>query len=198
MAQPDRHRRSGSTFGSLGIVDTEHDTVAGEISLANFPKQFELEKNGNRIFVNVPEANHVAVVDREKRTVIETWPVKEAKENVPMGFDETHHRLLIGCATGKLVVMDSASGKSVASLDISEDCDSVYYDAKRKLIYISCGAGSIDVIQQMDADHYKYVGKVPTASGAATSLFVPELNRIFVAVPQKENQPAEIRAYKVQ
>lgn len=187
----------GKTFGLLGIINAERDTVEGEIPLANFPKQFELEKNGPRIFVNVPSANHVAVVDREKRTVIATWPVKEAKENVPMAFDEATQSLFIGCTTGKLVVMETGSGKSVASVDISEDCDGIYYDAKRQLIYVSCGAGFIDVIQQTSADNYKHIGKVPTAPGAATSLFVPELDKIFLAVPQKENQQAELRIYKV-
>jgi DNA-binding beta-propeller fold protein YncE len=73
----------GKTFGAIGVIDTAHDAVTGEIKLANFPKQFELA--GNRIYVNVPAANHIAILDRKKMTLAETWLVKEAKGNVPMG-----------------------------------------------------------------------------------------------------------------
>ena len=176
-------------------MDTRTDSVTAEIPLANFPKQFEVE--GNFIYVNVPEANHVAVIDRRKKAVVATWPVEAAKGNIPMGFDRARHRLFIGCEPGKLAVLDSSSGKQVAVLDIAPEPDGVWYDAKRRCIYISCGEGSLDVVRQVNADHYEFAGRVPTAKGAATSLFVPELEEVFVAVPQREGQGAELRAYKV-
>jgi len=185
----------GKKFGAIGIVDTRTDSVTAEIPLANFPKQFEVE--GNFIYVNVPEANHVAVIDRRKKAVVATWPVGGAKGNIPMGFDRARHRLFIGCEPGKLAVLDSSSGRQVAVLDIAPEPDGVWYDAKRRCIYISCGEGSLDLVRQVDADHYEFAGRVPTAKGAATSLFVPELEEVFVAVPQREGQGAELRAYKV-
>ena len=183
----------GKTFGALGIIDTATDKVSGEIKLDSFPKQFELE--GNLIYVNVPAANHIAVVDRAKKAVIATWPVAEAKENVPMGIDRPQRRLFVACDSGKFIVFNTASGKSVASLDIAAEADGVYYDASRKLIYVSCGAGSVEVIRQADADHYQLVGRIATAPGAGTSLFVPEFGRLYVLVPQKDQQRAEIRVF---
>ena len=183
----------GKKFGAIGVVDTRTDKITAEIPLANFPKQFEVE--GNLIYVNVPEANHVAVVDRKKQAVIATWPVEAAKGNIPMGFDRARHRLFIGCEPGKLAVLDSSNGKQVAVLDIAPEPDGVYYDAQRRLIYISCGDGSLDVVRQTDADHYEFAGRVPTAKGAATSLFVPERNQLFLAVPQRDGQTAELRVY---
>ncbi|MCL5270449.1 MAG: hypothetical protein M1457_07855 [bacterium] len=188
----------GNTFGSLGIIDTVKESIVGEILLANFPKQFELERNGQRIFVNVPSANHVAVVDRQTRKVIATWPIKEAKENVPMGQDAGSRRLFIGCDPGTLVVLDVASGKSVASVPIHTGCDGVYYDSQRKRIYISCGEGFIDVIKQIDADHYERTESIPTAAGAGTSLLLPTLNKLILAVPERKDGKAEIRGYQVQ
>jgi hypothetical protein len=85
----------------------------------------------------------------------------------------------------------------VAVLDIAPEPDGVYYDAKRRLIYISCGDGSLDVVRQTDADHYEFAGRVPTAKGAATCLFVPERSQLFLAVPQREGQTAELRVYSV-
>lgn len=186
----------GKTFGAIAIVDTGKDAVSGEIRLADFPKQFEIE--GGRIFVNVPNANQIAVIDRAKGEVVATWPVMEASENVPMGFDRAQHRLFVGCEPGKFVVFDTTLGKSVASLDIAAESDSVHYDAARHRIYVSCGAGSLDVIAQNDIDHYALVERVPTVKGAGTSWFSPELDRLYLAVPAHDSKPAELRVYRPQ
>jgi hypothetical protein len=127
--------------------------------------------------------------------VVATWAVPAAKGNVPMGFDRGQHRLFIGCEPGKLAVLDAKSGRQLAVMDIAPEPDGVHYDAKQRLIYVSCGDGSVDVIRQLDADHYEFAGQVPTAKGAATSLFVPELEELFVAVPQQGGQGAELRIY---
>ena len=186
----------GKTFGAIGIINTRTDEIVGEIALANFPKQFELEQGGSRIFVNVPEANHVAVLDRKVAKQVVTWPVLEAKGNIPMALDGPGHRLLVGCEAGSLVVLDTATGKDVARVAISAGPDGVYWDASRRLIYISCGSGFIDVIRQVDLDRYESVDHIPTASGAATSLWVPELDCLFLAVPQHDLKPAAIRIYR--
>lgn len=183
----------GKTFGEIAVVDAAKDAVVGSIALAGFPKQFEVD--GDLIYVNVPKANHVAVLDRQSMKQIAAWPVAAAKENVPMGFDRTHRRLFIGCEPGKLAVLDTASGAAVAALDISAEPDSIYYDAPRRLVYISCGAGTIDVVRQLDADRYEFASRIPTAPGAATALFVPELKRYCLAVPQTDKQAAELRVY---
>lgn len=185
----------GKNFGAIGIVDTRTDAITGEIPLANFPKQFEVE--GNLIYVNVPSANHVAVVERRKKSVVATWPVMAATGNIPMGFDRSRHRLFIGCEPGKLVVLDSTSGRQVAVVDIAPEPDGVHYDADRRRLYVSCGEGSLDVVRQVDADHYELAGRVATAKGAATSLFVPELKELFLAVPQREDHESELRIYSV-
>ena len=184
----------GKTFGALAIIDTTTDAVAGDITLANFPKQFELE--GNLIYVNVPAANHVAVVDRAKKTVVAVWPVRDAKDNVPMALDRANHRLFIACDPGKFVAFNTETGTAIASLNISAEADGIGYDAGRKRLYISCGEGWIDVIQQNDADHYQLQERLPTVKGAGTSLFVPQLERLFLGVPQVDGQSASIRIYQ--
>lgn len=184
----------GETFGAIAIVDATTDKVTAEIPLADFPKQFEID--GDLIYANVPSANHIAVVSRSKKEVVATWPVREAKGNIPMALDRETHRLFVACSTGKLVVFDTTTGKSIASLPITPECDGVSFDAKRHLIYLSCGEGSLDVVHQTDADHYQSSSSIATAKGAQTSIFVPELDQLFLAVPQRENQTAELRIYK--
>ena len=116
-----------------------------------------------------------------------------------MALDEANHRLFVGCRLpSKLVVLNTDSGDVVAKIDISGDSDDVFYDAKRHRIYAICGAGKIDVIEQIDPKTYKTSTKVDTAEGARTGLFVPERDALFVAVPHRGSQQAEIRWYEIE
>src|SRR5438046_1793140 len=116
-----------------------------------------------------------------------------------MAMDEPHHRLFIGCRKpARLVILDTATGESVTDLAISGDTDDLFYDAKRKRLYISCGEGFIDVVEQASPDSYQRRARIATASGARTSFFSPDLDRLYLAVPDRGNQKAEIRAYRPQ
>src|SRR5207247_8001391 len=185
--------------GGIGVVSAPEGKQVGSIKLSAHPEAFELEKNGKRIFANVPNSRHVAVIDRDKSAVVATWKTDLAFANFPMALDEAHHSLFIGCRMpSKLVVLNTDSGDVVAKIDISGDPDDVFYDRKRHRIYAICGAGKVDIIEQTDANNYKALIKIDTANGARTGLFVPERDTLFVAVPHRGAQQAEIRAYRVE
>jgi DNA-binding beta-propeller fold protein YncE len=189
----------GFGSGGIGIVNAPDGKEIGSIKLSAHPEAFELEKNGRRIFGNVPNSRHVAVIDRDKGEVVARWQTDLAFGNFPMALDEANHRLFVGCRLpSKLVVLDTESGKVIAKIDISGDSDDVFYDAKRHRIYAICGAGTIDIIEQVDANTYKTLTKIDTADGARTGLFVPERDNLFVAVPHRGSQQAEIRSYQIE
>jgi DNA-binding beta-propeller fold protein YncE len=184
--------------GGIGVINATDGKRVGSIKLAAHPEAFALEKHGPRLFVNVPKAGHVAVIDRDKGEVISTWKPDGASANFPMALDEANHRLFVACRSpAKLIVLNTDSGETVATLEISGDADEVFYDAKRRRLYLVCGEGYVDIVEQTDLDHYQRRMKVPTASGTRTGLFVPEWDALFVAVPQRGAQAAEIRRYQV-
>ena len=186
-------------YGSGGIAafDPEGSKVA-DIKLDAHPESFQLEKNGTRIFVNLPHSQKVAVIDRTKSAVVASWTTDDAQSNFPMALDEADARLFIVCRRpAVLLILDTKTGVVVAKLPTVGDSDDVFYDQKRKRIYASGGEGALLVYQQKDADHYSEIARVETVKGARTSLFVPELNCIFLAVRHEgENAPA-IRIYEV-
>jgi DNA-binding beta-propeller fold protein YncE len=189
----------GFGSGGIGVINAVDGKQVGSIKLAAHPEAFELEGQGQRIFVNVPNARNVAVVDRDKGEVIATWKTDGASGNFPMALDEASHRLFVGCRLpSKLVVLDTASGKTVTSVGISGDPDDLFYDRKRHRVYVICGAGKIDIIDQTDANTYKALTKINTADGARSGLFVPERDALFVAVPHRGSQRAEIRRYQIE
>jgi DNA-binding beta-propeller fold protein YncE len=185
--------------GALGILDAATGRKLADIPLRGHPESFRLEISDPRIFVNLPTPDHtIAVVDRMKRAVIATWTL-EAQSNFPMILDEPDRRLLVvSRRPARLIVLDADSGKAVAGYPTVGDADDAFYDSAHKRVYISGGEGFIDVFSQRDADHYQPIGRIPTAVGARTSLFVPELNRLYLAVPHRGAQKAEIRVYEAE
>lgn len=185
--------------GALGIIDPTQENLVDSIKLDGHPESFQIsDELEPGIFVNVPGDNSIAVVDGQKRTVTAKWSNDGASSNYVMALDEDSHRLFVGYRDpSELFVINTDSGKTVTKLNIVGDPDDIFYDNQNKQIYVSGGEGSIDVVAQQDADNYHEVAKILSAQGARTSLFVPQLNQLFVAAPNYADQEAKILVYQV-
>lgn len=182
--------------GALGELDSDGRKI-GEIKLDSHPESFQLEKNSARIYVNLPKSRKIAVLDREKGTVLTTWGTGMSFNNYPMALDEQNHRLFVVTRLpARLLVLDTGSGKIVQTLSAVGDCDDVFYDQSRKRIYASGGEGAISVFEQQDADHYKEVARIATVKGARTSFFSPDLSRLYLAVRRQGSSPAMIQVFE--
>jgi DNA-binding beta-propeller fold protein YncE len=182
--------------GALGFLDS-NGKKAGEIALDAHPESFQLEKAGSRVFVNVPDRKEIQVADLSASKLLAKWPVTSALKNYPMALDESNHRLLIGCRTpARMLAIDTETGKQTASMDIVGDTDDLFYDAARKRVYVIGGQGSVDVFEQKSADQYDRIAHIPTAPGARTGLFVPDWGQLFVAVPHRGEQRAEVQIFE--
>jgi DNA-binding beta-propeller fold protein YncE len=186
------------TFAFVSIVDTDAGEKVGDVKIdSDSLKEIELEKLGPKMYVNNRGKNRVDLIDRKTRTLIASWPITLGKGNVPMAFDEAHHRLFVGCRNGQIVIFDTQSGKELQALPIGEGVDDLAFDPVSKRIYAASGGagGSVDVYEETDPDHYKSLGKVPSEPGAREGRLVPERGQYFVAVPQHENTEAEILVF---
>jgi len=185
----------------ISIVDTTTGKKIADMKLeTNRLESMAIEKSGTRLFVNMTGINSIGVLDREKRAVVETWPVTAGKDNVPLQYDEATHRLFLATRKpSKLVVVNADNGKQVASLDVADYVDDLAYDAAHHRLYIPGGGGNgaVTVVEQHGADDYKIVATIPTKPGAKTARLVPELNKYYVGVPAKDAQPAQILVFDV-
>ena len=185
------------TYSMLSVVDTTAGKKVADMKVdGDTLEAMALEKSSSRIYLNNKAKSQVDVIDREKRTLITSWPITLAKTNVAMAYDEANHRLFIACRSGGIVVLDTRSGKELSVLPITKGVDDLVFDAASKRLYASCD-GDVSVYQQSSADSYKLLGKVPTGALARTALLVPQLNEYFVAVPQHGTTTAEILVFEV-
>ena len=194
----------GSTDASIDIVDTRSAKLVGSIKLpGGDPAGITIEPSGKRLYVTMGDIvggdSHVAVVDLEKRAVVAQWPITGGPVPHTAGLDAAHHRLFVGSRTiahtgniggghqhelGKLVVMDTETGKVVQVLDSVGGADDLQYDPASGRIYFVGTTGTVAVFKEMDPDHFQLLGKVPTGAISKTGLWVPELNRFYSAVPR--------------
>jgi DNA-binding beta-propeller fold protein YncE len=188
------------TYSTISIVDTTKGEIVGDITVDG--DQLEcmvLEASSPKMYVNNRAKNQVEVIDRNTRQVLASWPVTLGKGNDPIQLDEPNHRLFIVCRSGQLIVFDTETGKELQALPVGEFVDDLVFDPKSKRLYAPSGiAGSVDVYEETDPDHYKALGKVPSGPWGKTGRLVPELNRYFVPVPKNGTKNAEVLVYEVQ
>ena len=186
----------GHGKGALAVIDPLQRTKISDIALAAHPESFQLDPDNARVFVNVPDAHQVAAVDLSLGRQAATWRFPDARANFPMALDLEARQVLVAYRrSARLVAFEMGDGSVKGSLDLCDDADDLFVDRRRHRLYASCGEGVVDVFERR-TDQYVRLGHVPTASGARTSLFVPELDRLFVAVRATFREPAAIWIFR--
>src|SRR5258708_17594229 len=159
--------------GAIAAIDAVQRRKIAEFAVPSHPEGFQLDRNANRIFVNVPKAEAIVVVDGQTGEQIAAWPLKGVGGNFPMALDEAAQRILVAFrAPARLGAFSTADGQNVGNVDLCCDADDVFVDAKRPRAYVSCGQGFIDVFDIRDAI-YRRLARAPTVPGARTAYFEP-------------------------
>ena len=186
----------GFGSGGLAVLDAATGDKRREIALSAHPESFQLDPDGERIFVNEPKALKIGVINQRSGKEIAAWGANAAAANFPMALDSAGRRLFVAYRLPALITaFDTKTGNLVARLATCGDADNVFHDKSRNRLYVICGDGSIAVLDA-SAGALRELSRLKTRAGARTGLYVPELDRLFVAVPLHGADAAEIRIYK--
>ena len=181
----------------LEIVNTDTGEKVGQIKIdSNRLEAMVVEKSGSRLFLNMTEKNSIAVIDRDKKTVVAVWPLT-CKVNVSVAMDERNHRLFVACRDGNMNVLNSDTGRVLQNLPISTGVDDMVFDPASQRVYLAAGEGFVNVFKETDPDHYQITRKIPTGPLGKTGLLVPQLREYFVAVPPHGTTCAEVLVFAV-
>jgi DNA-binding beta-propeller fold protein YncE len=181
--------------GALAVIDPISLSRTADIRLKAHPEGFQIDETGTHVFVNVPDAREISVVDLATGST-GSLPTQGVGSNFPMAIDgEAHRFLVVFRKAPTLMALSSQDGHVAAKIETCGDADDVFVDRKRRRVYVSCGEGVVDVLEPDEAG-YRRLARVPTAPGARTSLFVAELDRLFVAVRAGSNEPAAIWVFR--
>lgn len=187
----------GVGSGGIAVIDPQSMQRVAMIALRGHPEGMRLDDAGARLYVNVPSRREVAVIDTKSNSVETTWSVG-ARENYDLTISAKDDYCFLGCRRPACVEAHAlSSGKKLFTLPIGGDVDGIFYDATLRKLYVSCGAGVVDVYEWVNVDSYKRQPDVHTAHGARTSLLVRSLGVLFVAAPAQGGDDATIRMFRL-
>jgi DNA-binding beta-propeller fold protein YncE len=170
----------GSDSGRVAVLDPAKDAIVGEVEVGGTLEAGAADGKG-RLYVNVADKREVVRIDLKTRKVDARWPLTECESPHGMALDVAADRLFTSCVNQRLVVLDTKSGKQVASLAIGKGSDGVVFDAKRKLLFSANGGdGTLSVLRAVSPDHYEPVGTVPTHTQARTLTLDPASGRLYL------------------
>ena len=186
----------GYGSGGLAVIDPSTRSKVGDIPLKAHPESFQIDPDTSQIFVNAPDARGIAVVDSVSQKQIGNWPTAERGANFPMALDPIRREVLVIFRTpAQLGVFSMKDGTPLAATETCGDADDLFIDAKRARVYISCGAGFLDVLDAKEGP-FRRIARIPTVPGARTALFVPEMDRLLVAVRASSGEPAAVWMFR--
>jgi YVTN family beta-propeller protein len=181
--------------GGIAVIDPASRAKVADIALKAHPEGFQIDRATGRLYANIPDDRHIAVVDMNASRQIDSWTLRSARSNFPMAFDGATKQIVAVFRRPAKLVSFAPDGASGAFLDICDDSDDVFIDAMRHRLYVSCGEGFVDVVGRRDTG-FARLGRIPTVSGARTSFFYPEMDRLFVAVRATAREPAAVWVYR--
>jgi len=181
--------------GALAVIDTATRAKIADIPLKGHPEAFQIDAGNGRIFVNVPDAGEIAVIDRGAQKQIASWPMRDAGANFPMAIDDETHLVIVAFRAPARLMAFAQDGAVAASLPLCGDADDVFVDARRHRLYVSCGEGVVDVFERQGGAYRRLAG-ISTVSGARTALYLADPDRLFVAVRASGREPAAIWVFR--
>jgi len=184
--------------GGVSVIDPETHKQIAVIKLPAHPESFQIDKKLDLLYVNLPNAKMVGVIELGSMKVTGKWERTQPSANYPMALDSIHHQVFVGYRNpARLIVFDGRSGKEISNINMAGDADDLYYDVKTSRVFVSGGAGSIDIFQRQNDEAFKQIASIPTRNGARTSLLIPQLNLFILAERAVSGKPADLLVYKV-
>jgi hypothetical protein len=174
--------------GALATLQADPLRVISTVSLKGHPESFQLSPIDDRLFVNVPHANQIAVLSRNQPQVVTTWPTMGMQANYPMALAPTgKSAFVVFRQPAWISEFSTHDGRSLHATETCIDADDLFVDARRRRLYVICGQGIVDTLVM---DGLARLSRTPTSAGARTGLFAPAVDRLFVAARAEQGDAA--------
>jgi DNA-binding beta-propeller fold protein YncE len=174
----------------ISAIDASTGEIAGTVKIEGDGEQAIIGADG-LVYVNSENTNEVVVFNPKSLEVKKRFPIGVAKTPTGLAYDARNNRLFIACRNEpKFVVMDAATGKIINSFSIGTRVDNAAFDPDARLVFFSCGEGTLNIYRQKSADEYEDAGAVTTQPSAKTMAFDVKTKKVFLPAAEYEEAPA--------
>jgi hypothetical protein len=182
--------------GGIAIIDARNHQKIADVKLPAHPEGFEVDRQLNKVFVNVPDAGEIDVIDLKTMQASVKWKT-EYGSNFPMTIDVIDQVIFIGFRhPAKLTAISAVSGNTIGTADLISDVDDLYFDDRSKKIYASGGGGAINIFTFKNSNLTE-ISNIPTRKGARTSLLISPLH-LFVLAERANSASAQLQVFTIQ
>ncbi len=174
---------------SSTVIYSKDAKVVATIPLGGLPEFGAVDSTAGRVYVNLEDKSEIAVIDTAKHEVVAHWPLAPGEEPTGLAIDTAHHRLFATCNNKMMTMVDTASGKVVATAPIGEHVDGCAFDEATQLAFASCGDGVTTIAQEEAPNKLTVVQTLKTERGARTIALDPGSHRIYLPTAKFGPEP---------
>ena len=175
---------------AASIISANSGKVVATLPLPGKPEFSAADSKSGRVFVNIEDKNEVVAIDTRTHQITNTWPIAPGESASGMAIDTAHHRLFLGCENHLMLMMDSTTGKVVASVPIDTGVDANAFDAGTQLAFSSNGAGTVTIAHEDSPSKLSVVQTLQTQPSARTMALDPTTHRIYLSAATFQPEPA--------
>ena len=175
--------------GTATAIDAASGTLLGTVALGGQP-EFAVADGEGRVFVNLEDSSAVVAFDARTLRVEARWPLAPGEGPTGLALDRERHRLFSVCGNERMIVLDSRDGRVIAALPIGRRVDGAAFDPATRLAFSSNGEGTVTVVHEDDAEHFRVVETVETRRSARTVALDPVAHRLYLPAAQFGEAPA--------
>jgi len=178
------------TGNSATVINSKTATVSATIPLGGTPEFAAVDQAAGRVYCNIEDKSDVAVIDADKHEVVARWSLSPGEEPTGIALDAAHHRLFAACHNKILVMLDTNTGKVIATVPIGAGVDGCAFDDVTQLAFTSCGDGTTTIAKEETPQKLTVVETLKTEPGARTMALDPKTHRIYLPTAQFQPPPS--------
>ena len=166
---------------SATVFDARTGELRATIPLPGKPEFAVFDEKAGRIYNNIEDTSQLVVIDSARHTVVATWSIAPGEEASGLAFDPESRRLFVGCSNQRMLMVDAASGKVLASLPIGPGVDANAFDPGTGLAFASSSDGTLTVARPQGRDQLKLVQTLATPKRSRTMTLDSKTHRLYVS-----------------
>jgi YVTN family beta-propeller protein len=171
------------------VIDAASQKVVATIPLPGKP-EFPAVDGKGIVFDNIEDKGEIVRLDAHTNKLTAEWPTTGCESPSGLAFDVKGSRLFPVCDGKKMGVIDSNTGKVLATPAIGEGPDAAGWDAKHKLAFASCGREGILSVIDAGAPGYPTIEDLPTQASARTMAYDASTDRVYLVAAEFGARPA--------
>jgi YVTN family beta-propeller protein len=175
---------------SVTVIDAKTARVVATIPLGGSPEFAAVDSTADRVYCNIEDKSEVVAIDTAKHEVGARWPLAPGEEPSGIALDAAHHRLFSTCHNKMMTMLDTQSGKVVATAPIGTGVDGGAFDDATQLVFASCGEGVTTIAKEESPEKLSVVQSLKTERGARTMALDPKTHRIYLPTAQFQPPPS--------